>query len=43
MDSVMGVVTRKQSLMFLQFIDPSKQYADIIACGSKNRIAIDIF
>jgi uridine kinase len=43
MDSVMGVVTRKQSLMFLQFIDPSKQYADIIVPrGGKNRIAIDI-
>ena len=29
--------------MFLQFIDPSKQYADIIVPrGGKNRIAIDI-
>jgi uridine kinase len=29
--------------MFLQFVEPSKQYADVIVPrGGKNRIAIDI-
>ena len=43
MDSVMAQYQKTVRPMFLQFIDPSKQYADIIVPrGGKNRIAIDI-
>ena len=43
MDSVMAQYQKTVRPMFLEFIDPSKQYADIIVPrGGKNRIAIDI-
>ncbi|WP_288428971.1 uridine kinase [uncultured Pantoea sp.] len=43
MDSVMSQYQKTVRPMFLQFIEPSKQYADIIVPrGGKNRIAIDI-
>ncbi|XYX40511.1 uridine kinase [Candidatus Erwinia dacicola] len=43
MDSVMAQYQKTVRPMFLQFIEPSKQYADIIVPrGGKNRIAIDI-
>lgn len=43
MDSVMAQYQKTVRPMFLQFIDPSKQYADIIVPrGGKNRVAIDI-
>lgn len=43
MDSVMTQYQKTVRPMFLQFIEPSKQYADIIVSrGGKNRIAIDI-
>ncbi|MFT5235963.1 MAG: uridine kinase [Shewanella sp.] len=43
MESVMAQYTETVRPMFLQFIDPSKQYADIIVPrGGKNRIATDI-
>ncbi|WP_299006686.1 uridine kinase [uncultured Shewanella sp.] len=43
MQSVMSQYTETVRPMFLQFIEPSKQYADIIVPrGGKNRIATDI-
>lgn len=43
MDSVMEQYNKTVRPMFLRFIEPSKQYADIIVPrGGKNRIAIDI-
>ncbi|MGK2960232.1 MAG: uridine kinase [Candidatus Malihini olakiniferum] len=43
MDSVMEQYQKTVRPMFLQFIEPSKQYADIIVPhGGKNRVAIDI-
>ncbi|QIM66404.1 uridine/cytidine kinase [Mannheimia granulomatis] len=43
MDSVITQYRKTVRPMFLQFIEPSKQYADIIVPkGGKNRIAIDI-
>ena len=43
MESVMEQYRRTVRPMFLQFIEPSKQHADIIIPrGGKNRIAIDI-
>ena len=43
MDSVMAQYQKTVRPMFLQVIEPSKQYADIIVPrGGKNRIAIDI-
>ena len=43
MHSVLEQYQQTVRPMFLQFIDPSKQYADIIVPrGGKNRIAIDI-
>ncbi|WP_225639522.1 uridine kinase [Candidatus Profftia sp. (ex Adelges kitamiensis)] len=43
MDSVMIQYQKTVRPMFLQFIEPSKQYVDIIVPrGGKNRIAIDI-
>lgn len=43
MDSVMIQYQKTVRPMFLEFIEPSKQYADIIVPrGGKNRIAIDI-
>ncbi|PKG58279.1 uridine kinase [Shewanella sp. Choline-02u-19] len=43
MESVMAQYTETVRPMFLQFIEPSKQYADIIVPrGGKNRIATDI-
>ena len=43
MDSVMAQYQKTVRPMFLQFIDPSKQYAAIIVPrGGKNRLAIDI-
>ncbi|MEA9389278.1 uridine kinase [Acerihabitans sp. TG2] len=43
MESVMEQYRKTVRPMFLQFIEPSKQYADIIVPrGGKNRIAIDI-
>ncbi|WP_076409508.1 uridine kinase [Shewanella sp. UCD-KL12] len=43
MESVMTQYTDTVRPMFLQFIEPSKQYADIIVPrGGKNRIATDI-
>ncbi|CAK9885367.1 MAG: Uridine kinase [Candidatus Erwinia impunctatus] len=43
MESVLTQYQKTVRPMFLQFIDPSKQYADIIVPrGGKNRIAIDI-
>ncbi len=43
MESVMEQYQKTVRPMFLQFIEPSKQYADIIVPrGGKNRIAIDI-
>ncbi len=43
MESVMSQYTETVRPMFLQFIEPSKQYADIIVPrGGKNRIATDI-
>ncbi|CUR53440.1 Uridine kinase [Serratia symbiotica] len=42
-DSVMAQYKKTVRPMFFQFIEPSKQYADIIVPrGGKNRIAIDI-
>jgi uridine kinase len=43
MDSVLKQYQKTVRPMFMQFIDPSKQYADVIVPrGGKNRIAIDI-
>ncbi|MFP3013598.1 MAG: uridine kinase [Arsenophonus sp. NC-QC1-MAG3] len=43
LDSVIEQYTKTVRPMFLQFIEPSKQYADIIVPrGGKNRVAIDI-
>lgn len=43
MESVITQYRKTVRPMFLQFIEPSKQYADIIVPkGGKNRIAIDI-
>lgn len=43
MESVISQYRKTVRPMFLQFIEPSKQYADIIVPkGGKNRIAIDI-
>ena len=43
MESVLSQYTKTVRPMFLQFIEPSKQYADIIVPrGGKNRIAKDI-
>lgn len=43
MESVMKQYQKTVRPMFLQFIEPSKQYADIIVPrGGKNRIAIDV-
>ncbi|WP_457913535.1 uridine kinase [Candidatus Gillettellia adelgis] len=43
MDSVIVQYQKTVRPMFLQFIEPSKQYADIIVPrGGKNRVAIDI-
>lgn len=43
MESVMSQYKKTVRPMFLQFIEPSKQHADmIIPRGGKNRIAIDI-
>ncbi|GAD78865.1 uridine kinase [Vibrio ezurae] len=43
MDSVLDQYQKTVRPMFLQFIEPSKQYADIIVPrGGKNRIAIDV-
>ncbi|MBT0646972.1 uridine kinase, partial [Escherichia coli] len=43
MDSVMAQYQKTVRPMFLQFIEPSKQYADIIVPrGGKKPIAIDI-
>lgn len=43
MESVLEQYQKTVRPMFLQFIEPSKQYADIIVPrGGKNRIAIDI-
>lgn len=43
LNSVMEQYVQTVRPMFLQFIEPSKQYADIIVPrGGKNRIAIDI-
>ncbi|ODP98684.1 MULTISPECIES: uridine kinase [Salinivibrio] len=43
MDSVMEQYQKTVRPMFMQFIEPSKQYADIIVPrGGKNRIAIDV-
>ncbi|WP_413110532.1 uridine kinase [Thaumasiovibrio sp. DFM-14] len=43
MDSVLEQYQKTVRPMFMQFIEPSKQYADIIVPrGGKNRIAIDV-
>lgn len=43
MDSVLKQYQKTVRPMFMQFIEPSKQYADIIVPrGGKNRIAIDV-
>lgn len=43
MESVLTQYTKTVRPMFLQFIEPSKQHADIIVPrGGKNRIAIDV-
>jgi len=43
MDSVLAQYQKTVRPMFLQFIEPSKQYADIIVPrGGKNRIAIEM-
>ncbi len=43
MDSVLRQYQETVRPMFMQFIEPSKQYADIIVPrGGKNRIAIDV-
>jgi len=43
MDSVLEQYQQTVRPMFLQFIEPSKQYADIIVPrGGKNRIAIEM-
>ena len=43
LDSVLSQYEETVHPMFLQFIDPSKRYADIIVPhGGKNRIAIDV-
>lgn len=43
LDSVLKQYQKTVRPMFLQFIEPSKQYADIIVPrGGKNRIAIDV-
>ncbi|MEN9532194.1 MAG: hypothetical protein RIQ83_1418 [Pseudomonadota bacterium] len=43
MDSVLKQCQKTVRPMFLQFIEPSKQYADVIVPrGGKNRIAIDM-
>jgi len=43
LDSVLAQYNNTVRPMFLQFVEPSKQYADVIVPrGGKNRIAIDI-
>ncbi|MCG7495952.1 uridine kinase [Vibrio sp. Of7-15] len=43
MESVLSQYQKTVRPMFMQFIEPSKQYADIIVPrGGKNRIAIDV-
>jgi len=43
MESVLKQYQKTVRPMFMQFIEPSKQYADIIVPrGGKNRIAIDV-
>lgn len=43
LDSVIEQYNKTVRPMFLQFIEPSKQYADIIVPrGGKNRVAIDV-
>ncbi|MEZ9551012.1 uridine kinase [Vibrio breoganii] len=43
MESVLNQYQKTVRPMFMQFIEPSKQYADIIVPrGGKNRIAIDV-
>ncbi len=43
LDSVINQYKKTVRPMFMQFIEPSKQYADIIVPrGGKNRIAIDV-
>ncbi|OEE59726.1 uridine kinase [Enterovibrio norvegicus FF-454] len=43
MESVLAQYQKTVRPMFMQFIEPSKQYADIIVPrGGKNRIAIDV-
>ncbi|WP_087021244.1 uridine kinase [Thaumasiovibrio subtropicus] len=43
MDSVLEQYQKTVRPMFMQFIEPSKQYADIIVPrGGKNRIAVDV-
>ncbi len=43
LDSVINQYQKTVRPMFMQFIEPSKQYADIIVPrGGKNRIAIDV-
>lgn len=43
MESVLKQYQQTVRPMFMQFIEPSKQYADIIVPrGGKNRIAIDV-
>ncbi|GDY25714.1 MULTISPECIES: uridine kinase [unclassified Agarivorans] len=43
LDSVLSQYNTTVRPMFLQFVEPSKQYADVIVPrGGKNRIAIDI-
>ena len=43
MDSVLKQYQKTVRPMFMQFIDPSKRYADVIVPrGGKNRIAIDM-
>jgi len=43
MESVLEQYQKTVRPMFMQFIEPSKQYADIIVPrGGKNRIAIDV-
>ncbi|HHB0854341.1 TPA: uridine kinase, partial [Vibrio cholerae] len=43
MESVLKQYQETVRPMFMQFIEPSKQYADIIVPrGGKNRIAIDV-
>ncbi len=43
MDSVMAQYQHTVRALFLQFLEPTKQYADIIEPrGGKNRIALEI-